>query len=352
MDRSARHILQFTEPYHTTVLEKPVPEPSPGQVRVESLLSAVSPGTERLVYEGKIPAGLSADATIDSLGGSLSYPISYGYSVVGRVDAVGEEVDDSWQGRRVFSFQPHTSCFTASPGELIPLPSSTRVEDAVMIPSFETAVNLLMDGDPMLGERVVIFGQGVVGLLTTALASRHPVEGVYVVDPNADRRSMAKEWGARHTFDSDDGLKELRETMDVRGREAVEASSRNYEGADLVYELSGVPAVLNNALSVTGYDGRVVVGSWYGEKKAQTHLGGRFHRSRIQIISSQVSSIDPELRGRWTKGRRMKLVLDLLDSVQPGDLITAEYPIERAPEVYQSLTQSDQTHVQPVFRYS
>lgn len=351
MARSARLVLQFTEPYQVTVLEKPIPKPGPRQVRVQSLLSAVSSGTERLVYEGKIPTGLSADATIDSLSGGLSYPITYGYSVVGRVDAVGEMIDDSWLDRCVFSFQPHTSCFTASPEELVPLPSSTRVEDAAMIPSLETAVNLVMDGRPMLGERVVIFGQGIVGLLTSTLASRHPVEGVYAVDPDADRRRMAMEWGAHQAFDSAEGLESLRGVLGVQGREAVEAESDNYEGADLVYELSGIPPVLNDALSVTGYDGRLVVGSWYGEKKARTHLGGRFHRSRIQITSSQVSSIDPALRGRWTKDRRMKLVLDLLDTVRPGELITTEYSIHEAPEAYKSLSESDPTDLQPVFRY-
>jgi threonine dehydrogenase-like Zn-dependent dehydrogenase len=294
---------------------------------------------------------LSADASIEALSGELTYPIRYGYAAVGRVDAVGETVSEEWIGQRVFSFQPHVSAFTASLDDIVPVPQSVRTEDAVMVPTLETAATLLLDGRPVLGERVVIFGQGVVGLLTTALVSQYPVECVLTVEPLADRRALSVEWGADRAFAPSEELDSLQDVLDVREAEAIEVSENGYQGADLVFELSGTPSTLNDALSIIGYDGQIILGSWYGEKAAEIHLGGRFHRSRIQMKSSQVSSIDPSLRGRWTKQRRMTAVLNLLESIRPGDLITTEYEQEQASEAYNTLVQVDASSLQPIFRY-
>jgi len=352
MTLSTRRVVQFSEPHSAELIEEPVSDLGPDQVRVQTVMSAVSPGTERLVYQGLAPSGLSADASIEALSGGLTYPVQYGYAAVGRVVAVGETVPKNWVGERVFSFQPHTTSFVATPDELVRLPSSIRLRDAVMIPSLETAANLVMDGGPVLGERVVVFGQGIVGLLTTALLSRFPVEHVFVVEPVSERRALAIEWGADHGFDPRGGKDALHEALDIHdAEETVEVEKNVYQGADLVFELSGVPSVVNDAISTTGYGGRVIIGSWYGDKEAPIRLGGRYHRSRIQIKSSQVSSIDPEHRGRWTKGRRMDLVLRVLDSLQPGDLITDEYRLEEAPEAYSQLGRETGAPVQPVFLY-
>lgn len=351
MTAPSRRVVEFPEPNRVDLVEEPLPELGPDQVRVKTEISAISPGTERLVYRGKAPSTLSVDTSIDALSGKLNYPVRYGYAVVGRVEAAGEEVYDSWLDQMVFAFQPHVSRFVASPEDLIALPPSVRARDGVMIPTLETAVNLLMDGRPMLGERVVVFGQGSVGLLTTGLAADFPVDRILVVEPIEERRTLAYEWGADQGYDPADGLDPLHDALNIQGKEAVEAKEGEYEGADLVYELSGDPAVLGDAVSVTGYDGRLVVGSWYGTKEARVGLGGRFHRSRIQIKSSQVSSVDPPHRGRWTKGRRMDVVLSLLGSIRPGTLVTDEYAHENAAEAYDRLARDASGHTQPVFRY-
>ena len=56
-------------------------------------------------------------------------------------------------------------------------------------------------------------------------------------------------------------------------------------GFDLIYELSGAPAALNDAIAAAAFDGRIVVGSWYGAKPATLDLGRRFHRGRVRLIS-------------------------------------------------------------------
>lgn len=352
MSSLTRRIVTFPAPQQVEVAQEPLRTPEPGEVQVRTTMSAISPGTERLIYRGDVPSESVADPSIDALTGGLAFPLTYGYAVVGDVEAVGQDVDATWKGQRVFSFQPHVSHFVAPTEAVVPVPDGVRNEDAVLIPNLETAVNFLMDGRPMIGERVVVFGQGVVGLLTTVLASRHPLACLLTVEPLPERRSQSKSWGADRSYDPTSGLDALRDALNVTTAEPEEVGDAGYEGADLVYELSGTPSVLNDAVSVTGYSGRIVVGSWYGSKTASVDLGGRFHRSRIQLLSSQVSSVDPRLRGRWTKDRRMDTVLDLLSQIRPGDLVTDVFSQQEAEDAYEKLDRDDgETILQPVFRY-
>ncbi len=348
MSETVRRTVTFQAPRDVRVVESPIPTPDPDQVRVRTRRSAISPGTERLIYRGKVPSGLQADTDIDALSGDLSFPLSYGYAAVGQVVACGANVDKDWSGQWVFSFQPHTSHFVSSPENLVQLPEEATVEDGVMIPNLETATNLVMDGRPMIGERVVLFGQGVVGLLTTALLDRHPVT-CFSVEPNPSRRTASKEWGADESFHPSDDWDFLRDVLGIR-TERSNADEKK-AGADLSYELSGNPSALDDAISITGFDGRVIVGSWYGTKEVPLHLGEQFHRSRIQLKSSQVSTVDPDYSGRWTKDRRMGVVLKYLETLQPGSLISDQFPITDAPSVYQRLDSEADDLLQPVFRY-
>jgi 2-desacetyl-2-hydroxyethyl bacteriochlorophyllide A dehydrogenase len=347
METDTRRRVRFTAPEEVEVTTEAIPAIGPDEVRVRTQYSAISPGTERLVYSGQVPDTLLADATIEALEGEdLSFPLSYGYACVGRVEEVGTEVSEEWRNASVFAFQPHVSHFVTSPESLIRVPSSVDLRDAVMIPSVETAVNLVMDGRPMIGEVAIVFGQGVVGLLTVRLLADHPLGMLLTVDLSASRRARSEAMGVT----SVSSVSELPQVDGFAQNLTQGSSSDNIERADLVYELTGRPSVLNDAVDCTGFDGRIVVGSWYGTKTAPIDLGGRFHRSRMQIISSQVSTIDPSLRGRWTKDRRMSVVLDLLPDLRPSDLITDRFAVEAAPRVYNQLT-SDVQMLQPIFEY-
>ncbi len=348
MTTDTRRRVQFPAPGEAEVIAEDVPSPGPNEVRVRTEYSAISPGTERLVYQGNVPGDLDADASIDALqGDDLSYPISYGYACVGEVEALGEEVPGDWRGAPVFSFQPHVSRFLASPGALIRLPESVASTDAVMIPSLETAVNLVMDGRPMIGETVLLFGQGVVGLLTARLLADHPLGTLAAVDPAASRRSHAEALGASAVA----SVAELEQGAVFGAAPSSDAPSPSDSArADLVYELTGKPSVLNDAVQCTGFAGRLVVGSWYGTKTAPIDLGSHFHRSRMRIISSQVSTIDPRHQGRWSKDRRMSVVLDLLGDVKPSRLISDQFTVDEAPSVYEQLA-ADRSMLQPIFVY-
>jgi 2-desacetyl-2-hydroxyethyl bacteriochlorophyllide A dehydrogenase len=325
--------LYFDAPRRVTVREEPLGSPAAGEVLVETLVSAISPGTEMLVYRGQVPAGMPLDATVPALSGSFAFPLKYGYAAVGRVVELGERADRDWLGRLVLSFHPHQSHFVASPSELIPLPDGLSPEEAAFLPNMETAVNFLMDGQPVVGERVAVFGQGVVGLLTTALLARIPLSDLATVDRYPLRRRKSLELGARSSLDPE-----------TAG--ALEAS------ADLTYELSGSPAALEQAIAATGFAGRLVVGSWYGDQRVPLSLGGAFHRSRIQLVSSQVSTIAPKWSARWSKARRLEVAWRLLAEVKPAGLITHRFPFDAAAEAYELLDRRPGEAIQVLLSYA
>jgi threonine dehydrogenase-like Zn-dependent dehydrogenase len=258
---------------------------------------------------------------------------------------VGPDVPPAWEGQLVFAFQPHQSRFLAAPDDLLPVPSNISPDEAVLLPNMETAVNFLLDGQPLIGERVAVFGQGIVGLLTTALLSRYPLNSLVTLDRYPLRREKSLALGALSGLDptEPDALDNIR---------AVLKADTPYAGADLTYELSGNPAALDQVLNVTAFDGRVVIGSWYGSKETQLNLGGRFHRSRIQLISSQVSSLTPSLHGRWTKTRRLNVAWRMLRQVQPGQLITHRFPISNAAQAYALLDEHPEEAIQVLLTYN
>ncbi len=319
-------------------MQEDIPTPAPGAVLVETLVSAISPGTEMLFYRGQLPAGVAVDTSIASLSGGLVYPLKYGYACVGRVIALGGGVADEWQGRLVFAFHPHESHFCAPISSLLPVPPGMETERAALLPNAETAVNLAMDGAPLVGERVVVFGLGIVGLLTTALLAQFPLAALYAVDPLTSRRAVASTLGATETFDP-------------AQMQSLCAALMESQGADLIFELSGQPAALDQAVQVAGYGARIVVGSWYGNKRASLDLGEHFHRNRLQIISSQVSSIAPHLTGRWTKARRMRSAWRFLATLPIEQLITQRFPIERAADAYRLVDRQPEQTVQVIFEY-
>ncbi len=331
--------LQFTEPGRVEIKNGPAPQPAAAEVLVQTDYSAISPGTEMLVYRGQWPEGVTVDSTIGALSGDFAYPLGYGYCAVGRVIATGKNIPDDWLNRRVFAFQPHQNLFCASPKTLHPIPDDLDDETALFLPAMETAVNLLLDGSPLIGEKVLVIGQGIIGLLTTALLSLFPLASLATVEMYPKRRRASLQMGAWQCFDPTDPslLKQLGGVPGQGGE------------ADLVYELSGDPAALNSALSLARFSGRVVIGSWYGAKKANLELGSFFHRGRVSLLSSQVSSLAPGLTGRWQNSRRLQLAWEMLRRIRPSWCITHRFPLADASSAYATLDRSPGETIQVIF---
>ena len=321
----------FVAPNQVETQIEEIPVPQRGEVLVKTAVSAVSAGTELLLYRGLMPPDIALDETIEVLDGGMEYPLKYGYAATGQITACGDGVDPQWHGRFVFAFQPHQTHFCAPLTDLHPIPEGISPEDAVFLPNMETAVSFVMDGQPVIGEQVLVLGQGVVGLLTTALLSQFPLANLITVDGSEARRKWSAQMGANRSID-------VGGTADI-------------PPVDLCYELSGNPAALNSAIEHTIFSGRIVIGSWYGQKEARLNLGGRFHRQHLQLISSQVSHLHPQWGGRWDKGRRLNTAWDMIRKIRPSRLITHRFDIDQAPQLYSMLAAEGQTAVQTIFQY-
>ena len=328
--------LYFEGPRQVAVREEDIPAPGPKEVLVRSIASAISPGTELLIYRDQAPKGLAADETIEALEGQFYYPFKYGYSVVGEIIARGPNAKPSWIGQRVLAFNPHESHFVTELKSLHVLPNTIATEEAVFLPNVETAINFVMDGKPLIGENVVVFGQGIVGLLTTSLLSEFPLASLVTIDNYKNRREASLSAGADQSI-SPSELNTMRELQK--------------KGADLIFELSGSPDALNQAIQLSGYESRIIIGSWYGEKKAALDLGAEFHRNRVKLISSQGSTIAAEFQGRWDKKRRFDLVWEKIRGVRPSRFITHRFPLVEAAEAYALLDRRPEESIQVIFEY-
>jgi 2-desacetyl-2-hydroxyethyl bacteriochlorophyllide A dehydrogenase len=316
--------------------EETVPSPGPGEVRVETIASAVSAGTEMLVYRGEVPQDLPLD--LPTLRGSYAFPIKYGYAVAGRVLDTGSNAGHLYPGDPVFVHHPHQEVFVVPATMLVRLPDDLDPLLGVFAANLETALNVVHDTPLSLGETALVLGAGVVGLLVARLLKLAGAGAVLVVDPLERRRKLALAAGADGAFGPEGANGRV---MDLTGG----------RGVDVAVEVSGSGAALQAAIEAVATEGTVVVASWYGTRPIALDLGGRFHRGRVSLRSSQVGRLNPELQPRWDRERRTETVIGLLDRLDLRDLISHRLPFGRAPEAYRLLDQRPEEAVQVVFSY-
>ena len=359
-----RKTIYFTAPRQVELREESLPALGADDVLVETICSSISAGTEMLVYRGQFPHLVDAH---DSFSSDLNYPLAYGYACVGRIKEIGKQVDKSLLDKLVFGFQPHTSAFICDPASLIFAPASLSAEACSCLPNMETAVNLIQDAAPIFGERVLVLGQGVIGLLVASLLKEFPLESLVTSDRYALRRKASLEIGVTDSFDpqlinlssqstsqpTSQSTSQLasQPTSQLASQPTTKHQRAYAQNFDLTFELSGSPSALNDAIAMTSFSGRVIIGSWYGEKRAEIDLGGAFHRSRIKLISSQVSTIAPELSGRWNKARRFDVAWKALERIKPEKWITQRFPIADAAQAYELLDKNPQETLQVLFEY-
>ncbi len=326
--------LWFTAPHTAEFRPERVPPPGPGEVRVKTAASAISHGTEMLVYRGEVPTDLPLD--LPTLAGSFSFPIKYGYASAGHVLDAGAGVEHLSPGDLVFVHHPHQDAFVVPSDLPVRLPDGLDPTLGLFLANLETALNVVHDAPLRLGETALVFGQGVVGLLVTQLLKLAGAGRVLAVDPIEKRRSLALEVGADEAFEP---------AEDLRERILERTAGR---GADLAVEVSSSGAALQAAVDAVAAEGTVVAASWYGTKPVTLSLGGHFHRGRVRLRSSQVGRINPELGPRWDPARRMEAVLDLLPRLRLKELVSHRVPLEKAPGTYRLLDERPEEAVQVV----
>ena len=303
-----------------------------GDVLVRTLCSGISAGTELLAYRGEIAEDVVLDENIGALGGTFRYPFRYGYSCVGVVE---ESRSTLSVGSLVFAFQPHQDHFVVAADDAVPL-DAVDPRTAVLFPLVETALQITLDAGAVMAEEVVLFGLGAVGLITSVMLQRAGAT-VIAVDPLPWRRETAVALGV--TAVAPDG---------VDGALSPRAAER---GVALVIEVSGRPEVLASSLNLLAHEGTALVASWYGSKEAVLPLGAEFHRRRLTIRSTQVSTVPAHLSGRWTAARRRDVAAGLLGSLNLGPLATHTFSFDAAAEAFAALDTATQGLVHAALWY-
>src|SRR6478672_2939765 len=288
------------------ICEAAVPEPGPGEVRVRTVRSGVSRGTETLVFRGRVPADQYAVMQAPFQEGELPGPVKYGYLNVGVV----EQGPPGLHGRTVFCLYPHQTEYVVPASAVTVVPDGVPADRAVLAGTVETAVNALWDAGPLLGDRVAVVGAGMVGCCVARLLARIPGVEVTLVDVDPSRKDVAAALGAGFA-----------EPQDAPGER------------DLVVHTSATSAGLQTSLDLLAADGTVVELSWYGDSETRVSLGGAFHSRRLTVRASQVGVVAGPRRGRRTTADRLALALDLLRDPAFDVLLTGESPFDDLPTV-------------------
>ena len=332
--------IWFTAPRTVEIRETLLRRPSEGEVQIRARYSGISAGTERLVYRGEVPGDMPLDLTIPTIKGSFAFPIKYGYSSVGQIVKVGPCVKGFKEGDMVFAFNPHETEYVIPARLAVKLPDGIDPRKGIFLAGIETAINVMLDAAPRIGERVIIFGQGVVGLLVTQLAARMCASLIATVEPVEKRRALSLALGASFTVDP------TTESAAAKIRDLTDGV-----GGDVVIEASGQSSALDEAVKAAAAESRVIVVSWYGTKRTPLALGDAFHRNRITIKSSQVSNLDPELSPRWTAQRRQELALAYLSELNLDALITRTFPFEDAAAAYRFVDEQSEEALQIILDF-
>jgi NADPH:quinone reductase-like Zn-dependent oxidoreductase len=298
--------------------------PSSAQVRVRALFGAISRGTERLVFEGRVPPSQFQRMRSPNMAGEFPYPAKYGYATVGRV----EQGPPHLQDRIVFALHPHQSVFTVAAASVLPVPEQVPPARAVLAANMETALNALWDGAPGPADRIAVVGGGVVGLLVARLCARMPGTQVTVVDVVPTRGEIAHALGA-----------------------SFAAPAEAPQDCDLVFHASGTGAGLASALRIAGEEATIVELSWYGAGDVAAPLGEAFHSRRLRLVASQVGEVAGSHRVRWSRSRRLAAALALLADPALDGLLAPAVRFEHLPAGLAEILGSQTDARCPLIRY-
>ena len=318
----ASKALWYVAKKRAELRDETVAAPAAGELRVRARFGAVSRGTERLVFEGRVPDSEFERMRAPFMGGAFPHPVKYGYSIVGTVE------EGAGQGRNVFVLHPHQSEFVVPEAAAAAVPDNVPPQRAVLTANMETALNAVWDGAPGPADRIAVVGGGVVGLLVARLCARMPGTDVTVVDVSPGRAALAEAIGAHFA-----------------------TPDQAPENCDLVFHASASGAGLATALRIAGEEAAVVELSWYGSGDVAAPLGQAFHSRRLRLISSQVGKVAASHRPRWTYHQRLSAALALLDDPALDALLAPPVDFADLPGRLPALLAADADARCPLIRY-
>ncbi len=313
-----------TAPGHGEIRAQPSRSPERGELLIRTRRSAISRGTESLVFRGEVPQSEWRRMRCPFQEGDFPAPVKYGYSSVGIV----EDGPADALGRRVFCLHPHQDRFTVPMDAVVDVPETVPDRRATLAANLETAINGMWDASPGPGDRIAVIGAGVVGCLVAALAARLPGAEVELIDIDPTREKIAAAVGCRFA-----------------------TPEHATPEADLVVHASGSPAGLATALTIAGFEATVLEMSWYGTRMVPLALGGAFHSRRLTLRSSQVGAVPADRRQRWSPRRRLTLALSLLRDPVFDVLLSGDTEFTGLPTLMPQLATSSAGFLCHTLRY-
>ncbi len=283
-----------------------IPDPAAGEVRVRTLYTGISRGTESLVFRGEVPAGERERMRAPFQRGDFPAPVAYGYLNVGVVEQGPLELE----GRTVFTLFPHQSAFVVPASAVAVVPVGVPARRAVLAGAVETAVNILWDAAPLVGDRITVIGAGMIGAAVARLAGGIPGADIAVVDVDRAKRQVCDSLGVAYFHPGDAP-----------------------QDRDLVIDTSGSAAGLQLAIETAATEGEIIEASWFGDRPVELRLGGDFHSRRLTIRSSQVGAVAPRRRASRSTGDRLALAMQLLQDDAFDHLLTGTSPWRDLPAV-------------------
>lgn len=301
---------------HVEIREETLPPLKKHDVEVKMLYSGISRGTERLVLNGILPTKDRTFMHCPNMQGSFPFPVKYGYCAVGIVTKGNEKLI----GKPIFTLHPHQTQFQVSENSVTLIPDNIPVKRAILLANMETALNAVWDAQVTIGQKIVIVGAGVVGLLIGYLCANILGSETWLIDINQNRKVLAQKLGCnfQKPLDSPDD-------------------------ADVVFHTSATHQGLACALSSAGQEAKIIEISWYGDNEPNVPLGAAFHPKRLQLISSQVGHIAPNMRPRHDYASRLQLAMQLLDNPILDELINVETPFTALEKSYTELLNNPET---------
>ena len=337
--------LTFTSARKIGFLDYQDDELSATEVRVRTLFSGISTGTEMTAYRGTSPhltkhwdAGLRL---FQDGGEATGFPIEViGYEEVGEVVEIGAGVTEVSIGDRIWGTWGHrtTAILDQSHAAARRLAPAADPRIGIFSHIGAVALNAILDADIHVGETVVVFGLGVPGQLAAQFARLNGAQ-VIVVDGIADRRDLAVTLGAELALDpATDQVAEL-----VRQRTGG-------RGADVVIEFTGNNHALQSAIRSVAYNSRVCVAGFFTGEARGLALGEEFHHNRVQLVSSQISGPAAHLQHRWDRLRLNTTAIGLATggALDPLSLISHTVPFADAADAYRLLDESPAAALQVV----
>ncbi|GAA0549535.1 zinc-binding alcohol dehydrogenase [Paractinoplanes ferrugineus] len=346
-------VVKFEAPRTVTVGEEPDEELSPSGVRIATLFSGISAGTEMSYYRGTNPyLGKQWDADQrlfrpvgdDGRASTLTYPIvGKGHEEVGVIVEVGPAAQGVAAGDVVWGKWGHRSSVVKPDAyaRVRKLPAQSNPLLGVFSQIGAIALNVVLDADLHVGETAAVFGLGVPGQIVAQLARLNGAE-VIAVDPHDDRLKTAVSLGAPHTINAGDGAISERVRELTGGR-----------GADVALEVTGSYQALHEAIRSVAYNSRVVAAGFFQGGGGGLALGEEFHHNRVDLRCSQISGVAPGLSHRWNDERLQRTVMGLAASgrLQLEPLVTDVLPVERATEAFARLDDPSERGLQMVLQF-